>query len=261
MKKQRQQKLKHTKANAIQYQIYQMNKKEHMFCIAKGVVMLVIVSHLFYASPVSFLLMLPYLYICVKKETRRLKERRLQELREQFKEGAQALLSALDTGYSVENAFEEACKDLTLMYPEGSYITTEFKRIVQGVRMNKTVEDLLYDFGERSGLEDIQNFAEIFSIAKKSGGDLLLIIRSTVNTIREKLEVQNEIATMMAGKRLEQKVMNVIPFGILAYVRLTSGGFLDVMYGNLLGILVMSGCLLVYLASVWLAEKIVDVEV
>ncbi len=98
-------------------------------------------------------------------------------------------------------------------------------------------------------------------IAKKSGGDLLLIIRSTVRTIREKIEVQNEIQTMMSGKRLEQKVMNIIPFGILLYVRLTSKGLLDAMYGNMLGITVMTACLAVYFAAVFVAGKIVSVEV
>ena len=88
-----------------------------------------------------------------------------------------------------------------------------------------------------------------------------MIIRSTVQTIREKIEVQNEVETLMAGKRLEQRVMNIIPFGILGYVKLTSGDFLDALYGNLLGITVMSVCLLVYILAVKLAEKIVSVEV
>lgn len=205
--------------------------------------------------------MIPYLYFHMKREQEHLNKKRLEQLKREFKEGIQALSSALDTGYSVENAFVEACKDLRLIYPDGSYITIEFKRIVQGIQMNKTPEQMLSDFGERSGIEEIRNFAEIFTIAKKSGGDLLLIIRSTVQTIREKIEVQSEIETMMSGKRLEQKVMNIIPFGILGYVRMTSGELLDALYGNLFGISVMSVCLLIYLIAVKLAEKIVCVEV
>lgn len=249
------------KSKAINYQVYIMNWKEVFFCLVKGSVLIGLVSYLFYFSIISFLLMTPYLYYCFKKESKILQKKRMVQLRREFKEGIQALLSALDTGYSVENAFAEACKDLAMIYPEGSYITTEFKRIVYGIRMNKTAEQMLADFGERSGLEEIRNFAEIFTIAKKSGGDLLMIIRSTVQTIREKIEVQNEVETLMAGKRLEQRVMNIIPFGILGYVRLTSGDFLDALYGNLLGITVMSVCLLVYILAVKLAEKIISVEV
>lgn len=249
------------KKERIDYKVYIMNGRERVTCIGKTLCMLGLVSYLFYSSFLSFIFLLPYMYIALKKEKERLCQKRLEQLRVEFREGIQALLSALDTGYSVENAFQEACKDLKMIYPEDTYITIEFRRIVQGIRMNKPVEGLLHDLGERSGLEEIQNFAEIFSIAKRSGGDLLMIIRSTVQTIRERIEVRNEIQTMISGKRLEQRLMNIVPFGILAYVRLTSGGLLDVMYGNFTGVLIMSLCLLVYLFAAGIAEKIVDVEV
>ena len=245
----------------IHYRIYHMSHRENILCGIKGCVMAGGVGLLFYNSIWGVLCCLPYIYLYYRKERARLQKRRQEDLRCQFKEGVQALQSALDTGYSVENAFAEACRDLQMIYPEGSYITLEFRRIVQGIRMNKQPEQMLHDFGERSGVEEIRNFAEIFAIAKKSGGDLLLIIRSSVNMIREKIEVQGEIETMMTGKRFEQRIMNVVPFGILAYVRLTSPELLDSMYGNSVGILIMTVCLAVYLVAIKIAQKIISVEV
>ena len=55
--------------------------------------------------------------------------------------------------------------------------------------------------------------------------------------------------------------MNLIPFLIMAYLQLTSAGFFDVLYGNPAGIVIMTGCLAVYLAAFLLSEKIVDIEV
>ena len=43
----------------------------------------------------------------------------------QFKEAIQAVSSALNTGYSVENAFREAQKELKLIYPETARISKE----------------------------------------------------------------------------------------------------------------------------------------
>lgn len=249
------------RSRPIVYQTYDMSWKEKVRALLKGTMLIGLVGYLFYSSIISFFCLMPYLYFYMKQEQNRLCRMRLEQLRREFKEGIQALQAALDTGYSVENAFSEACKDLAMIYPEGSYITTEFRRIVQGIGMNHTPEQMLMDFAQRSGLEEIYSFAEIFTIAKKSGGDLLLIIRSTAQTIREKIEVENEIETLMAGKKMEQKVMNVIPFGILVYVRLTSEGFLDILYGNLLGVIIMSICLGVYMAAIKLADIIIDVEV
>ena len=248
-------------AGVLQYKTYEMNLLEKVCCIGKGCVLLGVVSYLFYQSIAAFFFLLPFLYFYMRKEKLRLMKKRRQILQREFKEGIEALQAALDTGYSIENAFSEACRDLKMIYPEGSYITMEFGRIVQGIRMNKTVEDMLVDFGERSGLDEIQNFAEIFTIAKKSGGDMILIIQSTVQTIREKIEVQGEIETMMSGKRFEQRIMNLIPFGILLYVKFTSGQMMEVLYGNFLGVFIMTGCLGMYLLAVWLAQRIVSVEV
>lgn len=245
----------------MDYKIYHMTNGELVKCLCLGVVKIGMVSYLFYNSWWAFMCMLPYLFYSVKQEKKLLAHKRLEKLRMEFKEGIQALQAALDTGYSVENAFVEATRDLQLLYPEGSYIMDEFKRIVQGIRVSRTVEEMLDDFGSRSGLEEIQNFAEIFKIAKKSGGDLLLIIRSTVQTIREKLEVQSEIETMLSGKRFEQRIMNLIPFCILLYVKLSSGELLENMYGNITGISIMTGCLAVYMFAIYLAGRIINVEV
>ena len=52
-----------------------------------------------------------------------------------------------------------------------------------------------------------------------------------------------------------------MPLFMLAYLNLTSGDFLDALYGNLFGMLVMSGALLGYFAALKLSEHILDIRV
>ncbi len=97
--------------------------------------------------------------------------------------------------------------------------------------------------------------------AKRSGGDLIRIIRDTTEVINEKLEVKREISTIISAKKLEQSIMNMVPVGIVLYMRLTSGGMFDKLYGNAVGIIVMTVCLLIYFAAKMLADQIVDIQV
>ena len=60
---------------------------------------------------------------------------------------------------------------------------------------------------------------------------------------------------MIAQKKLEQKVMNVMPVFLLFYLDITSPGYLDVLYHNILGVIFMTICLLGYLASILLSER------
>ncbi|MEY8427413.1 type II secretion system F family protein [Lachnospiraceae bacterium 46-15] len=159
-----------------------------------------------------------------------------------------------------EDAFREALEALRKVSGNG-LVEKEFSLITAQLSFNRALEDLLSDLAKRSGEEDIRNFAEVFGVAKRSGGDLAAIIRNTVKSISQKEETRKEIRVCIASKKLEQNLMSAVPLFILAYVGTASPGFLDVMYHNAVGIAVMSGCLLVYFLAWILGKRIVEIEV
>lgn len=205
--------------------------------------------------------MLPAGVLCPFYEKKRMKERRLQILAVQFKESMVVLAGALSAGYSVENALIASCGELGLLYGTESLIVQEYSYIIQQMRTNRSVERLFQEFAERSGLEDIQSFAEVFIVAKRSGGDLSGIMRHTAEVLRDKMQVREEIRTMTASRQFEQKIMNLIPFFIVFYVELSSPGFFNQMYQTWMGRVLMSVCLVAYLISYFLSAKILNIEV
>lgn len=174
----------------------------------------------------------------------------------QFQECIQAVSASLHAGYSVENAFLECWPDMRMMFGEESFICRELAWIRRGLVMNITLEELLNDLGRRSHAEEIREFAEVFTIAKRNGGNIPEIIRSSEEVIRSRAEIEEEIRIQMASRKLEQKVMNVMPFGILIYIESSSPGYFDTLYHNFTGILVMTGCLAAYVFSCGLSDRI-----
>lgn len=66
---------------------------------------------------------------------------------------------------------------------------------------------------------------------------------------------------MVSGKRLEQRIMCLMPFGIIMYLRLTNETYISGLYGNFVGIVVMSvALLLIYAAYIW-GSRLVKIEV
>ena len=104
-------------------------------------------------------------------------------------------------------------------------------------------------------------FVTVFSMAKRSGGDMIAIIRNAVYQIGEKIDVKREIHTMMAAKKLEFRIMSAVPFAMICYMKVSFPDFLDVLYGNVLGAVIMSVCLLIYAGAFELGKRIVEVEV
>ena len=221
----------------------------------------VAIAYLFYNSLIFCIFLCPFIPVYVTLRKKEDKEKRKSRKTTEFSDGMQAVSFALNTGYSIENAFAEAVLELQSLYGSDSSIVAEFRMIVNRIKRNENLEDIMDDYADEMNIDDISYFAEIFRYAKRSGGDIPAIIKQTARMIHEKSEVQMEIDTIISGRKMEQKVMTCIPLGILMYLRITTGSFVDMLYGNMIGIIIMTLCLIVYAASVFIAVKIVDIKV
>ncbi len=242
------------------YAVYQFTRRELfenllMFALLDGVI-----ATLFYRSIIAFLLLLPGVWPFLKSRSSQLCRSRNREILAQFTTGMQLVNASLQAGYAIENAFRESIGELLKIYPEDSFIIIEFRYILAQTGLNVPIEALLLDLGHRTHNEDIRNFAEVFQTAKRTGGDMIAIIRNAVTSIQIKRETQEEIEANLSGKASEQKVMSLAPIFLIGYTSITSPGFLDVCYHNVLGISIMTVCLLIYLVAFLWGQKIMQIE-
>lgn len=245
----------------VDYNTYRFQKKELLQYSFQGICLIGCISYFFYHSVYAFFAGLPFLFFYFKKKEKECKKKRKERLTLQFKDGIQAFSAALSVGYSIENAWREAYEDMKLLYREEEDMMMEFAYMMRQLENNGVLENLLLDFSERAGISDIWDFAQIFAIAKRSGGDLNGIIKKSVDTICGKIEVEREIQTSLASRKYEQKIMSVVPIAILAYVSLTNPHYFDALYHNPAGIVLMSFCLILYGAAFLGGEKIMEIEV
>lgn len=243
------------------YGSYRLSLREWLLYGGCGAGVCGLAAYTFYRSMTAFFILLPFglLYPIYKK--RDLKLERIRKLGLQFKEGILILASFLGAGYSLENGLAMSVRELEGLYGREGMITEEFAALGAGLRMNRQPEQLLMEFGLRSGLEDVDHFAQIFASARKSGGELVEIINYTAGIIRDKVQVQEEIHTITASRVFEQKIMDGIPFVIILYIDFTSPGFFRVMYETSMGRGVMTACLAVYAGALLLAKKVLEIEV
>ena len=243
------------------YSSYRFSFKDNIKYILQGTAVIIILGALFYRSLPGIVLLSPLVYYYRRSRARGLIKERKWKLNLEFRDGIIALAAALEAGYSAENAFEEASKDLRQIYPDNSMISHEFSFIINQICMNITVEKALGDFGERTGIEDILSFSEVFCTAKRTGGDLINVIKITSNMISDKIEVKREIITLITAKRLEANIMKLTPLFILVYLSFSSPGFLNPLYHNFPGVAVMTIFLSCYLGALLIIDKIIAIEV
>ena len=245
----------------VDYGKYRYSQKEILKYIGESAALCGAVDYLFYQTPWVMLLVVPVSVFFLKWKKKQMIRERKRRLNYQFRDALNSMSVAVQAGYSVENAVKESLKEMQVFYSDDAAILRELEIMVRQIRVQVPVEQAVEELSERTKLPDVENFAGVFVTAKRSGGNLMSIIRNTADQIGDKIDVKREIDTMLAAKKYEFQVMSVIPFGIVLYMTVSFPEFMGNLYGNIAGRGVMTGCLIIYLVAYGLGRKIIEIEV
>lgn len=247
--------------NPPDYSEYRLQGREGFLYVLEGMAAVALIGYFFYRSLIACLFLTPVFFLFIREKKKELAKKQRQELGIQFKDMVLSVAASQKAGYSIENAFRESYRDMEMLYGAKGLICVEIRHIVAGLENNVVLEKLLYNLGLRSHEPDIMQFADVFYIAKRNGGNMTDILAKTAEVIEQKIETDKEIQLLIGAKKMEQKIMNAVPFLIIFYVSSTSRGFFDVLYHNPVGVAVMTVCLAFYGAAYRLSKRIVEIEV
>lgn len=246
----------------VDYDTYIMTKNEKLLYTLMASVAIYIVAFIFYRSYIFSALVIPLGFLYPKIRTKEIIKKRKTELNIQFKEALYALSSSLSAGKSIEVAFKDSLNDLLILYPNpDTYIISEFQYIVRRLDMNETVEAALSNFAERAHLEDINNFVDVLKTTKRSGGNIVEIIKNTSNVIADKIYIKHDIETMLAQKKFEQKLLNVIPVGLILMLSWNASEYMQPVFETILGRVMMTIAVILLSIAYLISKKIMDIEV
>lgn len=248
--------------NLSDYDEYVMSFKERIGYILLAAVIIYIVAFIFYQNYYISLAVAFVALLYPKIRNKEIIEKRKNELNLQFKDMLYSLSSSLSSGKSVESSFKEVLKDLSIIYPDSNaFIIKEVEYIVRKIEMNETIESALEDFATRSHLEDIENFVDVFKTSKRAGGNIVEIIKNTSNIISDKIEVKEEIDTLLASRRFEQKVLTCMPVLLILFLSTSSADYMYPIFNSIAGRLVMTLALTLIIIAYFISKKIMNIKV
>lgn len=238
-----------------------MAVKELGVIFLKSMGITVAIMFLFYRSFWAAILF-PIVFMLVFRDTKRVsREKARMRLQEEFLHGIGVLNSSLQAGLSMENAWKEVEKEIGFLYGASSEFYLELKEMNQRVAHNMPIEKLFLEFAYKCRMEDMIQFAELLEFGKRSGSNWKKIIDVTVNQMTEQQEARQQIEVMVAEKKMEQQVMNVMPLGLLAFLQFSAWDYMAVLYHNWFGVICMTIFLVGYIAAIFLSQKILKVNV
>ncbi|WP_171647040.1 type II secretion system F family protein [Paenibacillus phytorum] len=245
----------------IDYNHYQLTSKEKVSAILMLALPAFIVGYIFYKSFVlaASLAAIGFAFPRIRKQ--QLIQLRKNKLYVQFKQALSCLSSSMTVGKSIETAFREALEDLKMLYPDPAcLIVVEFSIICRKVENGEPIETALKNLADRSHLEDVRSFTDVFLTCKRTGGNLVEVMKRTATVIAEKLEISQDISVMIAQKRFESRVLLFAPIVIVAVLAFSSPEYMVPLYSGS-GVLIMSASLVLLGACYILTQKIMNIKV
>ena len=234
------------------YNTYSMGLKDRLLAGLIGFLGACIVMHIFFGNVFVDIVIGAVAAVLAQKIYRNVMINRIKnKLTLQFKDMLDSLNSSVSAGKVIAAAFADAHKDMQLQYGENSSICRELSIINNGLANGLTVEELVRDFGERSGIEDIRSFANVFLLSNRRGGNMKTIISESKSIICDKIEIEQEIKTMSSATKNELMPLVVVPL---------ISGFVQDGGNDVLNIIVKIVGIIMFVIAYMIGRKITDIK-
>lgn len=246
----------------MNYNEYNLSSKERILLITCIFILACIISRLFFGVWAIGLMG----FLVIKKAVALYKSYRIKQRKKvvlyQFKDCLYSFSSSFFSGRHMPEAIKEAIVYLTSIYGEKALLVNELCNMSSSIESAKEDDCILWiTFGNKSGIEDIQNFAEIYACCRETGGDLTEVVNRAAKIISDKIDTEKQIDSMLSQRKLEGRMIATMPIVILLFLNLTAADHIKVMYVTWQGHLIMAVLIAIMALGLYIIERIVNIEI
>jgi len=190
------------------------------------------------------------------------KSNRLKAFDNQLGDTLNLLVNALRSGYSVLQAMEAVAKELP------PPISVEFRRVVQEIQLGLPMETALDHLLGRIASEDLDLVVTAINIQREVGGNLAEILDVISHTIRERVRIKGEIATLTSQGMATGYAITGMPFALMGLLAIVNRPYISEFFKPennrppvFCGYLMLIVGLIMIAVGGAIIKKIVDIEV
>lgn len=266
-----------TNEQVYNYNVYYMSAKEKIFYFILAFLVGGIVGYLFfgglakddYGNATTTTYILNVIVFCsvgaitgkvfLPMRTKQIIDKKRKILNSQFRDMLEGLTTAIGAGKNIPDAFASVKDDLANQYNEDSFILNEVNVILDGLQNNTNIEDLLLDFGKRSGINEIDNFANVFKVCYRKGGNIKDVIRNTHEILSDKMEINEEVMTTISSSKLNLNIMTLMPIFMIAAIKMMSPDF-AANFATPSGIVATVVAVVIFVLAYFIGKKIMVIK-
>lgn len=191
----------------------------------------------------------PYMYVVQRAA------RRQAQLTSQLPEALDMISSAMRSGYVLTRGFQVVASQ---MHPP---IAEEFERVLQEVQVGVSVSEALNRLLMRTDSYDLELVVTAMQTQLTVGGNLAEVLDNIAGMIRERVRLQGEINAATSEGRLSAGILVAMPIVMALAISAVNPGYLDPLFKEREGIMLLVGAGLLMLTGVVIMKKMLDIDI
>lgn len=181
--------------------------------------------------------------------------RRVKRFTLQMVDALNLMSNGLKSGLSIMQAMGLVTQEM----PDP--IKQEFNLILSQNKLGVSLEESFTNLSKRIKADDVEMFVTSVNILKETGGNLAETFDTIVNTIRERIKVENKIAALTAQGFYQGVFIMAVPplLGLVFYQ--TDPDFMRPLFTTPLGWVIVMGIILLEAVGFFVIMKIIKIDV
>ncbi len=173
----------------------------------------------------------------------------------QMIDGLTIMRNGIKAGLTVPQTMERVVENMN------GPIRQEFSLVLSQIRLGRSVEEALIEFGERIPKSDVQMFVTAINILKETGGNLTETLGTIVMVIRERQKVEKRIEAMTAQGRIQGLIVSLVPVALMLLFLVVDSSFVMPFFTMPLGWALLMAIIGLITIGSFVIKKIVTIDV
>ncbi len=174
---------------------------------------------------------------------------------DQLPDAIDLMVSVLRSGHSVAQAVRSVGKESAV--PLGQ----EFSLVLQRINLGQPFSEALNSTVAKYNSEELDLIRRAITIQAEVGGSLAELLDKTNLTLRHRLKLKRQVRVLTSQSRLTGIIVGLLPIVLAAALEFLSPGYLDPLFSNELGRMLLALAVVLEIIGVMLITKMAEVKV
>jgi tight adherence protein B len=181
-----------------------------------------------------------------------LKMRRQKKFTSEFANAIDVIVRSVKSGLPTSDALRIVASEFR--DPVGG----EFKKIVEGMKMGLTLEQVLKRMHDNMPTTEVGFFTIVMTIQQKSGGNLSEALGNLAGVLRDRRRLQGKIKAMSSEAKASAGIIGSLPPGVALIVYVTTPAYIMVLFTERLGNLLLAACVIWMSLGIFVMKKMIN---